>query len=618
MPLEFTSAGRPVRLSNGTSVQLELNSPLFDEDTIKGSFSYSFAVPAEPNGPVYGFPERPDGATRPGAQLPAELAADGVPLLRGSQRVKSATASKYSVSVQAGLSGANLSARLLRSFSYGGLREFKRWVPFGLDGGGTPVLAPGLSLHANEVVANPGAYDYVFAPLRNDFVSDAAKEQPGFDPKNSNPQLYPLETVNKWAVNPVPVLGMPANGTFTYNADFAVPGGVVYSEFRLLPPYCPFPRLRHVLRYIFEESGLGVDFGNLLPGELGELVLVSNAVLVDRGDVAMMRFSLADVVPELTVAELLAGLRQDLGIVIYQDPATGLVRSRYLAEQVAPGAPYFDLSSRLAGPPEVTFDTAAGLTLTYHVDSEDELTKDLLSQQPDLSLVLPAVATVADLPATAVLLSENPQDVQVRLVRDSDVYYVCSLTYLDGVSVRLSWKMLAPALPPVLVNGGGEEQEQAICYTAELPTNLTVYGDVLAPLPAISQPAYRADLEQDSSGADKVSRSTELRLLFYNGLQLASDGVSRYPQLSPQSASGTYSLRLSGPQGTYAQWLKDWLPVKLASLSFKQALLLTPLDLARLDLTQPLRLAGVPYLVRKLSATVPLRKPATAELVRLF
>ena len=613
MPLELTSAGRPVYLSEGTSVQLELNSPLFDEDAIKGAFSYSFGVPAAPNGPLYGWPERPDGAGRPGAQLPAELALDGLPLLRGVQRVRAASVSKYSVSLQAGLSGAGLSERLLSSFEYGGLREVPRWVA------GADLSVPGLPLHANEVVANPGAYEYVFAPLRNDFVSEAVKAQPAFDPKNPHPDpLFPLSTVNQWAINPVQIGGMPAGGTFVYNTYFGVPGGVVYGTYELLPPYCPFPRLRHMLRYILEESGLGVDLAHLLPGELGDLVLVSNAVLVDRGDADTLRFSLADVVPALTVAQLLAALRQDLGLVVYQDPSTGLMRSCALQERVQPGAAGLDLSRCLAGAPEATFDEGGGLTLTSHVDAADELTKDLLSQQPEPGVLLPSVATVADLPTSAVILTENPQAGQVRLVRELDTYYVCSLAYQDSTSVRLDWKRLAPALPPVEVSGGGETQEQATCFTTELLTTLAVYGDLRAALPALAQPPYRADLEQAGAEAEKVSRSTELRLLFYNGRQPTSDGVATYPQLSHRSASGAYSLRLHGEKGTYAQWLRDWLPVKLAGLSYKQPLLLTPLDLARLDLSQPLYLAGVPYLVRKLSVAVPLRKPATAELVRLF
>jgi len=616
--LELFSAGQPVHLSPATTVQVETNSPLFDADIIKGSFSYSFSVPAGPNGRVYGWPERPDLGAVPGATRPAELRADGLPVLVGTQRVKTATTAKYSVSVQGGLSGAGLSERLLSSFSYGGLREVPRWVP--VPGSGGDFQMPGLVLHANEVVASEGAYPYVFAPLRNEYINEATAALPGFDAKNIDLLNYPYEAVNRWIINSTAFLGLPAGGSFGYNIDFKVPGGVVYGVFTVLPHYCPFPKLRYVLQSICEESGLAVDVAQLLPGELGDLAIVSNALLVDRGDLTALRFSLADVVPELTVAQLLAALRQDFGIVVYVDPLTQRVRSCYLAEQVAPGAAFVDWSTRLAGAAEVTLDDAAGLTLSPHVDGDDELTKDLLSKQPDPALVLPAVATVADLPATAVLLTANPQDGQVRQVLATATYYTCTLSYLDGVSVTLTWTPLVVALPPVAVLGGGEVQEQATCYTVERPTRCTSDLVTTCVLPALSQPAFRADQPAGGASAsqDVGSRSAALRLLFYNGLQKVSDGVNVYPQLSHQSRSGAYSVRLAGATGTYAQWLKDWLPVQLSPVSYKQPLQLTALDLARLDPARPLRLAGVPFLLRKLTATLPLRKAATAELVRLF
>jgi hypothetical protein len=602
--LELTSAGQPVHLNPGTSVQLEYNSPLFDEDTIQGSFSYSLSIPAGPNGRLYGWPERPDRAGEPGAVLPAELADDGLPLLTGAQRVKSASAQKYSISLQAGLSGAQLSERQLSSFAYGGLRAVPRYVPLvGLPG----TSGHGLSAHANAVVANPAAYDYVFAPLRNEYRSPAQALPPG---ATLAPTAYPLNTVNQWVVNPAPLLGMPAGGTFVYNIDFVVVPVNGAPAFEPLPPYCPFPRLRYVLQAICEESGLPVDVANLLPGELGELVVAGNAQLVDRGDATTFRFSLADVVPAMTVAELLAALRQDYGIVVYQDVRTRRVRSGYLHERVAPGAPHQDYSAHVAGGPEVTIGDTQGLTLTYQVDGDDELTKDLLEQQPAAHLVLPAVATVADLPAQATILTDNPKTGQVRLVQQLDTYYACTVQALNLLVVNLTWAPLVVNLPPVLVGGGGDEQAQATCYTAERPTELYQASGVTIALPAISQPPYRADQTE-------VERSRALRLLFYRGLQLASDGVMRCPQLSHQSLSGALSTRLTGTSGTYPQLLKDWLPVKLRGSSYKVPLLLTSLDLARLDLTRQVWLDGVAYLVRKLSATVPLKKAASAELVRL-
>jgi hypothetical protein len=93
--------------------------------------------------------------------------------------------------------------------------------------------------------------------------------------------------------------------------------------------------------------------------------------------------------------------------------------------------------------------------------------------------------------------------------------------------------------------------------------------------------------------------------------------MTQYPQLAMTNAAGTHSLRLTGASGTYEQRLKAWLPVKLRGVSYKYPLLMSSLHLVQLDLTRQLWLDGVAYLVRKLLATVPLKKPATVELVRL-
>jgi hypothetical protein len=589
--LSLTSDDQPVHLSPGTSVQLEYNSPLFDEEVVLGAYSYSFSVPATPNGALYGYPERPDAAQPAGREREATLRLDDELLLAGRQRVRSASAAKYAVALSGALSGAGLSERPLASFAYGGPVAVPRWVEVTpASTNGPAELAPGLTLHANQVVARPEQYGYVFAPLRNDYQA----------PAGSQP------TVNRWLVSAQAYQGMPAGGCFAYDVNWYVPGNS--GELVVLPPMCAFPKLRYVLACICQESGLAVDAARLLPGELGDLVLVSNAFLVDRGDEQTYRFHLADVVPALSVAELLAALRQDWGIVLYQDPVTTLLRTAYLRELVA--APAVEWSGRWAGAPEVTLADDAGVTLTYGVDPEDELTKEALSQQPDPSRLLPPVATVAELPVTADVLTQNPRSGQVRLVLDEDTYYVCTATVTGILDVALTWKRLVPRLSTVAVNGGGEELPQRQCFTVALPSLITSGATTTARLPAIAVAPFQAD-------AEKSVRSAALRLLFYNGRQPPSDGVSTYPQLASESRSGAYSTRLTGEAGTYAQWLRTWLPLKLAGTGYKQPLRLTAAELAGFDLTRKLRLDGVEYLVRKLAATVPLRKPAALELVRV-
>jgi hypothetical protein len=54
--LELFADSQPVVLTPGTSVQAEINSPLFDEEVLKGSYTYAFTVPGKPNGPQLATP----------------------------------------------------------------------------------------------------------------------------------------------------------------------------------------------------------------------------------------------------------------------------------------------------------------------------------------------------------------------------------------------------------------------------------------------------------------------------------------------------------------------------------------------------------------------------------
>ncbi|WP_210521590.1 hypothetical protein [Hymenobacter terricola] len=621
--LDLRSNNRPVRLSPGTSVQLEYHSPLFDEDVVRGSFSYAFTVPAPPNGPLYGFPERLDADATPGAELPAELYDDGLPLLVGTQRVRTASAVKYSVNLSGALGAlaTSLSGRALAAFAYGGVRQLPPGEPLG--GAGSLLQLPGWVRHANEVALHPEAYDYVFAPVRcDDFypapaLADGEVRQPIV--------LNPWVTADPAAFN----YGLPAGGSFAYL------GVMKYADFNgvTLPVYgqlaSPFPRLRYVLRCLFEESGLRVDEPNFLPGELGDLVIFSPANAVrcapDAAGVVQSSFHLADALPDLTVAQLLAALRRDLGLVVLLDEAAQRVRTALLRDVVAePAGTVPDLTAALAGPAEVTIDDAATYQLVYQLDPDDVLATALLKQEPDPATLSPAVETLADLPATAPLGAAA----QTRLVRQEDAYYQSRPTLFQNPTT-LAWTLLGPALAGVAVGGaGGDEVAQGSCYT--LLGEVPVRRDPQHPLdydpaaaarlqvPALSRPGY----EPGNPDPKAAARPAVLRLLFYRGMQPASDGTL-YPLVTPLAtnqagaAVGALSLRLAGPAGTYEQLLRGWLQVKRRGVAVKQPLRLSTLDLARLDLSRKIRLDGVEYLVRTLTASVPLRKPATAELVRV-
>jgi hypothetical protein len=625
--LDLTSAGRRVWLSPGTTVQLERNSPLFDDAVLRGAFTYSFTIPAGPNGPLYGFPERPDAATEPGATLPAELADEAQQLLRGTQRLKSATATSYSLTLADGLSAAAaaLSERPLHSFELGGLRSVPRYRPVEIPGS-TPSTyqLPGLMHHANEVMRFPEAYDYVFAPVRNDDFRGAVGQRGDDDPA---PGQF---VVNFFA--PLQNLAeLPATGTFTYfNNDTAI--YTADGQHGVLPfdtvgqidlPCCPWPRLRFLLRSVLQETGFEIDDARFLPGEWGELVVVSNAEVFDRGDAAHVAFHLADVVPALTVAQLLEKLRTSFGLVLLLDAGTQRVRTALLADLVA-SADVLDLTACLVEGPERQTGEVVGVTLAPHGDEGDGLTAGLAAKLPTAEQQGEPVETVADLPTGWPLTALQ---LRPRLVRQAEAFYQSTVTSTPVPGGRpltvVSWAYLCPGLRTIPLNGGGEVLEQGHCYLPVVPTACESLPNPLPPvpppqatqaLPAMSQPGFHAG--QPEGG----SRSGELRLLFYLGFQPVVQvpaGSWVYPALGATSASGQLTTLLDGPQGTYETQLRAWLAVKLRGTVLKQSLLLTAAGLAQLDLARKVRLDGVVYLVRKVSATLPLRKPVAVELVRV-
>ncbi len=642
--LELTSAGRPVVLSPGTSVQLEYHSPLFDDDVVKGAYSYTFTLPARPNGPLLGFPERLDAAAQPGAERPAELAADGVPLLSGTLRIRTASEKSYGVNLAGPASSLAtvLTARFLHTFDYGGVRTMPAAQPYGGAPAGGLLQVPGWVLHANEVVRHAEAYDYVFAPVRCD---NFLQEAPAPDP--AGPPLPPA-VLNAWLGrnDPASGQGLPAGGTFmaTTLKGYARLGVPFFNVFNpqwsaassgageLLPVFsqfaCPFPRLRYVLRCIFVESGLEIDEAHFLPGELGDLVIVSPADVVrtvrDAAGVLQTGFSLADALPLLSVAELLQQLRQGLGLVVEQDPLSQRVYTRLLADVVAAPAAV-DWTDRRAGGAEVSLEPPTALKLVYATDADDALTQDLLAKVPDPATLSPAVDALADLPA----LSLVGLPAEVRLVRQLGAYYQSVASWPDQASTQttLAWQFVAPQLDGVEVGGpDGQEYSQGFAFTQmgrapfqadpKLAVSLDPAATEWMDVPALSRPGY----DPANGAPDAVARPTALRLLFWRGLQPASDGTL-YPLLTPLhtnqagQAVGSLSLRLGGAHGTYEQLLRGWLDVKRRGVVVTQALRLSTPDLARLTLSGKVRLDGRDYLVRKLAASAPLRKPVVTELV---
>ncbi|MCC2546432.1 hypothetical protein LJY25_08245 [Hymenobacter sp. BT175] len=599
--LEFTSAGTPIVLAPGTSVQLEYNSPLFDEEALKGNFSYALGVPAEDNGPVYGFPELPANAQAAPSQLPAELSQDGYTLLRGVQNVTGVNTRRYTVGVIGGLNAlaAAMDGRKLHEFQYGGKRE----VPL-YEETSPGFFRPGIIGHANATVQNPEAFDYVFAPLHN----------PGFfDTTLPDPNCF----VNPWVYSDIDFLGQPAGGTFIYRIPFSVPGGSQALPDQ--PPMCAFPYVHYVLTSIFRELGFVVDTADMLAGEMRTLVVAGNACLPSLNSISFVQsFYLADVLPDVTVAEFLKVLRDDFGLVVVLTPR-GTVRTVYCRDVL--GSPdYVDLTHVATPAPEKTISTPKGVTLAYRADSEDVSAKDL-GKGFEGQVVGDPVTLLSELPTTAPVTLDafgRPKlpEPQIRLVVEKDAYYKSKARYFLGEpSTALDWEFFGLNYRPLDVNGGGTRQEQGHATTRMKRVDFDLVGRQTGLFPHMSQRGFQVGGEG--------TRSTAVRLLFYRGLQPLATPGQVYPMLDAHNRNlagqqtGTLSLRLDGEAGTYKQFLREWLQVKLNPVVVKDLWALPPDVLAQFDFTRKVMVDGVQYLVRKISATAPVTKASKVDLSRV-
>jgi hypothetical protein len=601
--LELTSNGTPIVLTPGTSVQLEYNSPLFDEEVLQGNFSYGLSVPAAPNGEVYGYPELPENAASAPRELPATLSDDGHVLLEGIQQLRAASPTRYAVNVIGGLNAVvgQLHQRKIHSFCYGGPRTLPLFVPLEPQ---YPAM-PGIVAHANDVVRNPKDYDYVFAPLAN----------PSFlDPEKPNPNTF----VNPWAHEPEPIFGQPEEGTFAYFFTVGqVPGSS--SPPPEQPPMCPFPWLRYVLSSIFSEAGFRIEQEAFMPGELADLVIAGNACINSADMLGFpAAFQLADVLPDLTVAELLYKLRNDFGlVVVMSDEQT--VRTIYHKD--LPGNPdYIDLTHLASAARETEYGEPKGVTLTYTVDPADQAFEGLLN---DLTMYEQGepVALLSDLP-TQVAVVYDAQGVpslpaqQIRLVEEKQAYYLGRYYYAHGQATSyVSWAFYSLDHASYLVAGGGEEFAQGLTTTRMDVRTFTYATGNTGLYPCMDQPGYIL--------GRKVPRSTALRLLFWRGMQPMQGTDRFYPMLSTGNTNllgetvGECTLRLGGEDGTVSKWLSAWLRVKLTPSLMKDSWALSSFELSQLNYIRKVRIDGVDYLVRKVSATVPMRKRATVQLVKL-
>jgi hypothetical protein len=605
-----TYNGRTLEMSPGATLSIELNNALLADATNNGAYALPFTLPRTARNQVaLDFPELLDHAAGQRRSYEnTDVFDDGQHVLSGTLQLLRITASTYELTLLFGASAvmARLKAVKLRELVLGGPRVLESLA------NQQPLRA-----HMAAVVANPAAYDYVFAPASN---NDAFEDYDDDFPRFPN--------FNTW--RPAGgTQGFPAEGFYLANGTLGG-GGVggtlgfpgFFARFACVP--VPFVRLGYLVRALlhellipFEEDVFDAEMENLVvvgnnldPGmALLEPYPLSNNLPPDR------TVRLADLLPDLTCAELLRKVADTFYLDLSVSPL-GKLRIRRSSVQLAlPPAVQLTRYSE----PGYAVDLGEPQRLeTAYLVGDDKIASENY-QVPDPEQLAAPVATRTTLPALPTLTHE------VRLVQDEDAYY-----QHDGTA----WVFFSQHILTVSLGDAAAENAVPAEQGIDLLLDLEVTPYPVLPIPGINTTVpHEAHLEvmrvpefgvrAYARTYNCFDRSKALRLAFYRGKQPYKDAAmpGSYPLLTAANTNqqgvsvGSYSLRLAGDDGTVARWGQALLELRANPQTVTWLVWLDAEQFYQLDTARKVDIDGLHFIVKKVSLTFPIRQPAQLELV---
>lgn len=558
-----------IDLLPNTSIQLELNNPLFDaeNDIIKGSFSMPFTIPLTArNRIVFSFPDVIDNVQNLLRDFPCFIESDGE-TIQGVLKLRNIDGKKINVNLTVGISaiGKSLQERKIYSFDFGGLRVM---------GTSNEELVD----HMNLKSMYPDDSEYIFAPIKNPVVTGESDWDDHF---------------KEYIINDF------VNSSFVLR-----PGGSIERPRGV----CPFPKLRYVLLQIMQELGIQVE-ESFFDAEMSRLFLISNAGLEriivyavedqpTRYDTTYaFQFRIGDLLPDLTVIELLRKLALTFGLAIQVTLNNKLILGKL--NDIIASDDYIDVSHLTSSVPNIEITEKELYNFIYKLDGDDSEPGEKIKDFADL-IFMPDVATYVQL-----ISLPDAKHNHLRYVKEIKQYYVFLVEFGN-----IAWKFYCDDYGPIR-NGEGTDITQGI---APVIVQRTPFNGEGLLLPTLKLKRYLPDF-------GLIYRSPELRLLFYRGLQSYQTVNKLYPLLTDEIYNtkgeivGNYSLRLGGEHGTYENFLKSWYQVKGRLRPVKKKIAWSMLDIANLDMSKKLNIDGDRYLIRKVSLTLPIRKPVDVDLV---
>jgi len=571
-----------VDLLPDTALQLDMNSPLYfgdrDPDILPGTKAYSVNIPlTSGNRRRLKRPDLLDNYDDFVKNETCIIFYDNEQILEGiANIVESHSADYCELQFIGGLSGnlANLKTKKLNELTMGGDRDIG------------PNQADVIT-HANDVVANPDNYDYVFPTV---YIDDIANS---------------YDYINHY----------DDNTFFKYKSISSVD---TYSTL------VPFPKVKYVLEQIFLEEGYrlkGIFDYHEHSIELGNIILYNNYTLDDQtvftdpvipSDTEFVTFiNLQNHVPETNIntflkqvantfgwAIIIKTKTKDVFIVPYNDilSASTVINWTNKVENT------FLKKAKLDSPP-----TKFGYAHTeeYFLPTVDNYPRDLdywrYNYQGEV---------------------ERVPDLIFSLIGPVDVYYV------QAINTYFRFEAFSPpewyyCFKEIASYGEGINAFLADSKTLFMRSNPTVDLS-LDPYKKLVPFTFDEIISPLITESDKIKETT---FLFWRGLQFAATTSDYYPFASNhvyragqfKISDANVSLLWIGEYGLYNVWWKNWHTFLQNTRTVIYNTRLTPGDLTNLDWSKKVRIEKHDYFVKRIQITLTTTdiKPAIVEYAKI-
>lgn len=424
---------------------------------------------------------------------------------------------------------------------------------------------------------------FIFAPVKNarpvgdHHTYDGNENDPNFaDPR---PDGY----VNHY----------DENGTYKWFWWEALPTqGEIYTL------HSPFPYLSKVLEAVMAVSNVDLVGTVLQHAEFQRMVVVGNylqlsvlqtssGIIVNFEDI-YGTLDLAKALPNMTCLQFLVAIQQRFNARIIFD-ITG--SARFITMNEVLGSPHVWDISELAAP---SLDSDNAFADGYILkETEDPL--DALGSDRDNCLNFQITYTVDSVDDLAGL----------TIVNNNEVAYVLSAGMLYRYSMvdgTLSWVLQGPYLPSS--SSGNKEKEYTVGVAL---TNMYAGPDTLLNTREWLTPEVEmvlSDVQLDMYGIGRNDRSV-LRLLFYRGLQQDSVGDT-YPLLTNGTldyagnaiTGAEWSERIHSDDGIHALWYEAAIERLANAKTITRSVRLPLTDMVQFDFTKKVAIDGLHYLVQ--------------------